>query len=515
MFIPKSILQKLYTKGSLHSSQDYLYFELKNRLKVAVLSSVDSIHFNQKRLPLGAIAMKHSQEERLSDFNAHQDTIKLPLGATLVFSLPINEIDIKDSNHLSITLTLAPFGSVTVDIEDVVREHRDEGAGIPRDAYDNLSAPIIQQRQQYVREQCDADAPTLFDYQSSTESFNGNIENFIGLAQVPVGLAGPIKLNGEHANGEYHVPLATTEGTLVASYSRGMKLINQCGGTKVTVFDSAMQRAPVFAFKDARDAKHFLEWVTAPEQLESIRKHAEDTDPFVHFKYIDPYTSNKFVFIRFNFATGDAAGQNMVGQATYAACNWIISAYPHIENFYLESNMATDKKASQINTLHTRGKRVTAEVTLKKEILKNVMHVDPAQIDYHARVASIGSFLAGVNNNGLHAANGIAAMFIATGQDAANVAESSTGILYSELTPEGDLYLSLTLPSLIVATHGGGTGLPTQRECLQIMGCTGENSALKLAEIAAGTALAGEISLASAISSLDWVSSHEQYGRNR
>jgi hydroxymethylglutaryl-CoA reductase (NADPH) len=143
------------------------------------------------------------------------------------------------------------------------------------------------------------------------------------------------------------------------------------------------------------------------------------------------------------------------------------------------------------------------------------MHVDPGQIDYHARVASIGSFLAGVNNNGLHAANGIAALFIATGQDAANVAESSTGILYSELTPDGDLYLSLTLPSLIVATYGGGTGLPTQQECLQIMGCTGENSAMKFAEIVTGTALAGEISLASAISSLDWVSSHEQYGRNR
>ncbi|MDM7859832.1 hydroxymethylglutaryl-CoA reductase [Alteromonas sp. ASW11-36] len=515
MFIPSSILRKLYTKGSLRKINNRVFFEFKNRLKVASLEKVLNINFNGQSLALGEISIKHKLEELLVEFNANKQATTLPLGGSIVFSIPMDLVSFEEQNKIQVTLQLAPFGEVSIDFSDVLRDQHDHISGIPRDGYNNLSESIIQRRQEFVREQCQTQAPVLFGYRGDTAPFEGNIENFIGTAQVPVGLAGPLLVKGAHADGEFYVPLATTEGTLVASYSRGMKLINGCGGVKVTVMDSAMQRAPVFVFNDAAEAKTFLEWLMAPEQQAMIKNHAENTDPFVKFKHIDPYTANKFVFVRFNFATGDAAGQNMVGQATYAACNWIISAYPKIENFYLESNMATDKKASQINTMHTRGKRVTAEVTLKKSVLQEVMHVDPEQIDYHARVASIGSFLAGVNNNGLHAANGIAALFIATGQDAANVAESSTGILYSEITPDGDLYLSLTLPSLIVATYGGGTGLPTQQECLKMMGCTGENSAMKFAEIVAGTALAGEISLASAISSLDWVSSHEQYGRNR
>jgi hydroxymethylglutaryl-CoA reductase (NADPH) len=205
----------------------------------------------------------------------------------------------------------------------------------------------------------------------------------------------------------------------------------------------------------------------------------------------------------------------MVGRATFAACSWIIDNYKGIQHFYLESNFATDKKASQVNIMRTRGKRVTAEATFKRDVLIEHMRVEPENLAYHYGIANIGGFLSGVNNNGLHSANGITAMFIATGQDVANVSESSAGIVYTEVTPNGDLYISITIPSLIVATHGGGTGLATQRECLEILGCTGRGKVHKLAEIIAGVVLAGELSLASAISSLDWVSSHEQYGRNR
>ena len=232
-------------------------------------------------------------------------------------------------------------------------------------------------------------------------------------------------------------------------------------------------------------------------------------------KYIDPFLANKFAYLRFNFFTGDAAGQNMVGRATFAACSWIIDHYPGIRRFYLESNFATDKKASQINIMRTRGKRVTAEAVIKRDVLIQQLRVEPEQLAYHHGVANVGAFLSGANNNGLHAANAITAMFIATGQDVANVAEASAGIIYTELTPDRDLYISLTLPSLIVATYGGGTGLATQRESLEVLGCYGKGKVHKFAEIVAGVALAGEVSLASAISSLDWVSSHETYGRNR
>ena len=205
----------------------------------------------------------------------------------------------------------------------------------------------------------------------------------------------------------------------------------------------------------------------------------------------------------------------MTGRATFAASSWILEQVPTIRRFYLESNFATDKKASQVNVMRTRGKRVTAEATIPREVMVSELRVEPESLVYHGGVANVGTLLSGANNNGLHSANGITAMFIATGQDVANVSEGAAGIIYTELTPDKDLYVSITIPSLIVATHGGGTGLPTQRECLEILGCVGRGKVNKLAEIIAGVVLAGEISLAAAISSLEWVSSHEKYGRNR
>jgi hydroxymethylglutaryl-CoA reductase (NADPH) len=276
-----------------------------------------------------------------------------------------------------------------------------------------------------------------------------------------------------------------------------------------------MQRAPVFVFDDARAARDFVDWVKM--NFIKIAEEAESTSSVARLQYIDPYLSNKFAFLRFNYSTGDAAGQNMVGRATFAACSWILDHYKEnpIRHFYLESNFATDKKASQVNIMRTRGKRVTAEITLKRDVLIQHMRVAPENLAYHYGIANIGAFMSGANNNGLHSANAITAMFIATGQDVANVAESSAGIVYCEITPEKDLYFSITIPSLIIATYGGGTGLATQRECLEMLDCYGKDKVMKLAEIIAGVVLAGEISLASAISSSDWVSSHEQYGRNR
>jgi hydroxymethylglutaryl-CoA reductase (NADPH) len=333
------------------------------------------------------------------------------------------------------------------------------------------------------------------------------------VAQVPIGLAGPIKINGEYAIGEFLVPLATTEGTLVASYNRGIKVLNLSGGVTCTVSDDRMQRAPVFVFDSAREARDFRDWVN--KHLPEIAQAAEATSSVAKLLDIDMFLASRFAYLRFNYFTGDAAGQNMVGRATFAACSWMLDQLDNVRAFYLESNLATDKKHSQINIMRTRGKRVIAEAVVKRDVLVQHMRVEPESLLYHSQIANVGAFLSGANNNGAHSPNGITAMFIATGQDVANVAESSAGILYSELNSDGDLYMSLTIPSLIVATFGGGTALPTQRECLAMMGCVGRGKVKKLAEIIAGVALAGEISLGSAISSLDWVSSHEKYGRNR
>ncbi len=222
------------------------------------------------------------------------------------------------------------------------------------------------------------------------------------------------------------------------------------------------------------------------------------------------------MFLRFNFSTGDAAGQNMVGKATFVACEWIKQNYPgKLLRYLLSGNIDTDKKPSYMNTLRTRGKRVVAELTIPAHILESIAGAPVDVLLRQRQVSLLGSFMAGANNNGAHSANGITAMFIATGQDAANVAESCAAMVYTEKTPEGDYYYSITIPSLIVATYGGGTSLATQRECLELMDCYGTGKVRKLAEIVAATVLCGEISLASAVMAGEWVSSHDEYGRNR
>jgi len=341
----------------------------------------------------------------------------------------------------------------------------------------------------------------------------GNIEHFSGVAQIPIGFAGPLLMNGEHARGEFFIPLATSEGTLVASYNRGMKVIYESGGVKTTIQDDVMQRAPVFHFEDARVSRDFGIWIK--EHFPEIKAQAETTTRSGKLRDIEQYPVGKLMFLRFNYTTGDAAGQNMVGKATFVACEWIKSRYPDIRRYVLSGNIDTDKKPSRINMLRTRGKRVTAEVTIPADLIQKIAGAPVDFLVQQRQVSSLGSFLAGSNNNGSHSANGITALFIATGQDVANVSESSAALVYVEKTPSGDYYFSITLPSLIVGTFGGGTGLATQKECLELLGCHGAGKVQKFTEIVAGTVLCGEISLASAVMAGDWVTSHDKYGRNR
>jgi hydroxymethylglutaryl-CoA reductase (NADPH) len=329
-----------------------------------------------------------------------------------------------------------------------------------------------------------------------------------------MGLAGPLNVNGEHAQGDFYIPMATSEGTLVASYSRGMKLLNEAGGVTCTVIDEKMQRAPLFVFKNARYARDFGKWLVA--NFDKVKAKAEETTSSGKLVEIAQYGVGKMRFLRFNFTTGDAAGQNMVSRATHKACNWILEQKPEgIEHFTLAANLDTDKKHSQVNTMQTRGKRVVAEVTISNEIIKKIMHTTTKALFKQRMYSNIGAILGHSSNNGSHSANGLTAMFIATGQDVANISESSAAIFHAELLDNEDLYVSITIPSLIIATYGGGTGLPTQQECLKMLGCEGKGKVYKLAEIMAGVVLAGELSLSSAIVADEWVSSHEALGRNR
>jgi hydroxymethylglutaryl-CoA reductase (NADPH) len=383
---------------------------------------------------------------------------------------------------------------------------------IPRLA-DDYSRAAAAKRMEFVSAATGARPEHLGRYSIDPAALTGNIENFVGAAQVPIGLAGPLLVDGEHARGEFYVPLATTEGTLVASYNRGMKLLHRAGGVTTTVMDDVMQRAPAFGFDSAREVRAFGEWVTA--NFDAIKREAQTTTTVGQLHDIEQFSASRFLFLRFNFTTGDAAGQNMAGKATWQACRWIRASYPGVRQFFLESNLATDKKSSQINILRTRGKRVTAEATIPADLVAEVMHTTPGRMFQARQVSNLGGLLSGVNNNGNHSANGITALFVATGQDIANVAESSAALVHTELLASGAYYYSITIPALIVATYGGGTGLPTQRECLELLGCYGGGKVRKFAEIVAATVLCGEISLGSAVVADEWVAAHERLGRNR
>ena len=383
---------------------------------------------------------------------------------------------------------------------------------IPRDTVNDYTHGSAASRRAFIREQTGADLSHVAKYSFDPSLLQGNIENFIGVAQVPIGIAGPLRINGEHAQGDFLVPLATTEGTLVASYNRGMRLLTECGGVKTTIVERSMQRAPVFVFEDAASARAFGRWVD--DNFASIKQQAEATTHIGKLVRIQQFAIGPLRHLRFNYSTGDAAGQNMVGKATLAACQWISKTHPGGARYVLSGNMDTDKKHSSINMLLTRGRRVVAEAVIRKDILRDLMGVDTKALFETRQISNAGAFLAGSANNGSHTPNGLAAMFIATGQDVADISESQAAVTYSQLLESGDYYWSVTLTSLIVGTVGGGTGLATQRECLEMLGCHGQDKADKFAEICAGVALAGETSLASAVLSGDWVSSHERLGRH-
>ena len=513
MLIPSLLLKKLYTLGSLKNTGGGVQFAIKNRLSDAEIVGVTGIAINGDPVALEKVLFDLG-DGRGMRFRQVDAAHPLPFPLRSSVTIQTNAPHLAKGKHqIEIEVDTHPFGKLQFKVEDAISDAVRPAAHVPRDERDDYSPEIIRQRQAMIQQLTGVEPHHITRYSFDPHMAKGNCENFVGVAQVPIGCAGPLRVRGEHADGEFLIPLATSEGTLIASHNRGIKVLNASGGVKSTVVADAMQRAPVFVFSDARAGREFVAWVQA--NIDRIREEAEATSSVAKLLYVDPYLATKFAYLRFNFSTGDAAGQNMVGRATFAACSWILDNYPGVTNFYLESNFATDKKASQINIMRTRGKRVTAEATIAREVLIEQLRVEPEKLVYHGGVANIGAFMSGANNNGAQSANGITAMFIATGQDVANVAESSAAILYGELTPTGDLYLSLTIPSLIVATYGGGTGLATQRECLEMLGCYGKGKVNKLAEIIAGVTLAGEISLGAAISSSDWVSSHEKYGRNR
>jgi hydroxymethylglutaryl-CoA reductase (NADPH) len=392
-------------------------------------------------------------------------------------------------------------------------------AKIPRSDDNDYSTEIIAERQRFLEEQSGARLQHTRHFSFDPQSMVGNCEHVFGVAQLPIGVAGPLLINGEHAQGEFYVPMATIEGTLVASYNRGMRVIRESGGVTTTVVSEAMQRAPVFMFRNARDGRDFTQWLR--NNFDAIKARAESTTSVGKLLEIEAYPAHNMVFTRFDYSTGDAAGQNMTGKATFEACEWIRATYPQLRTYGLSGGWDTEKKTSFVNSLKGRGRKVTAELTIPRRVLEEVLRTTPEQLRNSHGINTLSAYMTGASNNAAHPANGLAALFMATGQDMANIGEANQCTVYSYVTNGGDLYYSITLPALIMATFGGGTNLATQRECLEIMGCYGKGNAYKLLEIAAGMVVAGELSLVSAArtdkktGTNEWVNAHEKLGRNR
>ena len=347
---------------------------------------------------------------------------------------------------------------------------------------------------------------------SSMQRYRRNVENFIGTVKVPLGIAGPLRVRGQHAQGDFWVPLATSEAALVASFNRGMSVITAAGGACALITDEGVGRAPAFVFEDLQGASRFAAWIR--ESFEGIRRSAEATTRFGKLAECRITIEGNRVYLLMQYRTGDAAGQNMVTIATDAAVKWIIDHAPvRPRRSYVEANYSSDKKASAQSLQHVRGKRVVAEVVLPRELVEERLHTTPAEVEAFARVGTMGAVLSGTVGAHAHFANGLAALFIACGQDAACVAEAAIGTSRFELTADGGLRVTVTLPNLIVGTVGGGTQLPSQRACLDLLHLAGAGHAHAFAELAACVCLAGEISLVAAVAAGDFVSAHMRYAR--
>ena len=378
-------------------------------------------------------------------------------------------------------------------------------------AGNDMSEAGLLRRQAFLRERGMAvEALTQTAGAPAPAALKGNIENLVGFARLPVGVLGPLRINGLHAHGDFYVPLATTEGAMIASYHRGAYLISQSGGAVAMCLAESITRTPCFHFCNVRESARFLSWMVG--RTDTFQAIVDRTSRHCRFQDVHMAVNGKEVHLIFEFTTGDAAGQNMITVATEAICRQLVAEAPiKPVDWLLEGNLSGDKKATMIAFTSTRGKMVVAEAIVPQRLVRRILHVEPARLVQTANVSLRGGVQSGSIGAQGHYANALAAMFLACGQDVACVAECSVGMTTMDLTPTGDLYVSVNLPNLTVGTVGGGTHLPTARECLAMLGCLGPGTARKFAEICAVTVMAGEISIMGAMAAGEFGLAHATY----
>ena len=343
-----------------------------------------------------------------------------------------------------------------------------------------------------------------------------NCEIVVGYIPIPVGMAGPITLNGESV----YIPMATTEGCLVASTNRGCKAITQGSGAVSSILRDGITRAPCVRLPSAKEASEVFLWIETPENFQKLKEVFESTTSFGKLLEARPTVAGKNVYIRLRCFAGDAMGMNMISKGSLAVIECLRQVFPNISLVALSGNMCTDKKAAAINWIEGRGKSVVIEATIPKGVVRSTLKTSvSAIVEANVNKNLIGSAMAGVVGGfNAHASNNVTAVFLATGQDPAQNVESANCMTLMEETPEGDLWISCTMPSIEVGTVGGGTGLPAQAACLKAIGVKGggENpgdNAKQLAHVVAAATMAGELSLMAALASNSLVAAHMTHNR--
>lgn len=406
------------------------------------------------------------------------------------------------------------------DIESLANEIRNKAENIPgRDSFPTEEMASIdgqQKRLDFLHQHTGLNFPHL-SAAKKIEDYNvleGNIENFIGMTQVPTGVMGPLLVVGSAAKGDFYVPLATSEGALVASYHRGAKATRLSGGVTSVCLVEGVQRSPVFHFANLGDVASFLMWIY--KNQETFHAITAQTSRYAKLDDLRSNIEGNHLILTFEYHTGDAAGQNMVTICTDAICRYILEHSPVKPlSWFIEGNYSGDKKATALSFTTVRGKKVTAECLLPRAIVEKVLKTTPEAMAEYWQASTMGVIQSGAIGAQGHVANGLAALFLATGQDVACISEAAVGVTRMQLSGDGDLYTSVTLPNLIVGTVGGGTGLPTQRESLKMMGCYGPDTARKFAEICGAVSLAGEISICAALSAGHFAGAHQKFGRKK
>ena len=420
-------------------------------------------------------------------------------GTTPVKSTPSGELDEERRERLvrGIAEGELPLHKLPGDLS------AEEGANIRREALETVAGTETGGLETYS-----------FDAETVAEN---NCENLIGTAQVPMGAVGPLPVHGDHVDEEVYVPLATTEGALIASVNRGCAALREAGGAIVHAEDVGMTRAPVFRTSGIQETRSFVDWIE--EHEEEIRDRVETTSQYLELLELRTHSVGATVFVRFRFSTGDAMGMNMATLACDQVIQELITPATGVHCVSLSGNYCVDKKPAAVNAQEGRGKRIFAEVELSKSVLREALKTTAADLsEVQYRKNLLGSAAAGSMGLNAHYANMVAAFFVATGQDIAQVAEGALGVTCIEPRSEDSVYVSIFMPDVPLGAVGGGTGLQTQNDALSLMNVSPDSddpgaAVMRLTEILGATVLAGELSLMSALSSHHLAQAHREMGR--